>query len=154
MSQKIPRILMVCLGNICRSPMAEGILQHKAKNLGIKLVVDSAGTSNNHEGEGPHFRAVAEMQLHGIDISHQRSRPFSVVDFDLFDHILVMDKSNRDDVLNLARNENDRQKVELILKYCNPQQNLSVPDPYYDHTYSHVFELVNKACDEFLLTLN
>jgi protein-tyrosine phosphatase len=154
LSQKIPRVLMVCLGNICRSPMAEGILQHKAKNLGIKLVVDSAGTSDNHEGEGPHFRAIAEMQLHGIDISHQRSRPFSVNDFDLFDHILVMDKSNRDDVLNLARNENDRQKVALILNYCNPQQNRSVPDPYYDHTYSRVFDLVNKACDEFLLTLN
>jgi protein-tyrosine phosphatase len=145
---------MVCLGNICRSPMAEGILQHKAKNLGIKLVVDSAGTSDNHQGECPHFRAIAEMQLHGIDISYQRSRPFSVNDFDLFDHILVMDKSNRDDVLNLARNENDRQKVALILNYFNPQQNLSVPDPYYDHTYSRVFDLVNKACDEFLLTLN
>ncbi|MGB0369245.1 MAG: low molecular weight protein-tyrosine-phosphatase, partial [Flavobacteriales bacterium] len=86
---------MVCLGNICRSPMAEGILKHKAQLQGLDVFIDSAGTSNWHQGEKPDGRAMEEMRMNGIDISNQASRPFSVLDFDNFDHILVMDTSNQ-----------------------------------------------------------
>jgi len=146
----VPRILAVCLGNICRSPMAEGVLRHKALALNIHVEVDSAGTSNWHEGEQPDNRAIEEMKARGIDIAAQRSRPFTVDDFDRFDHILVMDISNRENVLKLARNEADRQKVELILNYGFPDRNLSVPDPYYDNAFGHVFELLNASCEAFL----
>lgn len=146
----VPRILMVCLGNICRSPMAEGILKHKAKELGIDMVVDSAGTSRFHEGERPDPRAIAEMAANGIDISDQRSRPFTVADFDRFDHILVMDTSNRTNVLNMARSEADRQKVSLILDHGNAVKGHSVPDPYYDDGFGRVFELLDYACGAFL----
>lgn len=141
---------MVCLGNICRSPMAEGILKHKATELGIEIVVDSAGTSDWHKGEQPDKRAMAEMAANGIDISDQHSRPFIVADFDRFDHILVMDTSNRTNVLNMARSQEDRQKVSLILDHGNAVKGHSVPDPYYDDSFGRVFELLDYACGSFL----
>lgn len=149
----VPRILAVCLGNICRSPMAEGLLKHKAMTLNTQVEVDSAGTSNLHEGEQPDKRAINEMKARGIDISNQRSRPFMVGDFDKFDHILVMDVSNRANVLKLARNNADREKVELILNFGFPNQDLSVPDPYYDNAFGQVFELLDKSCEVFLFSL-
>lgn len=148
-----PRVLMVCLGNICRSPMAEGILKHKAALEGVDLFVDSAGTSNWHEGELPDGRAREEMKINGIDISDQRSRPFSVSDFDNFDHILAMDLSNKSNVLALARNAEDESKVELMLDYGNEVKGKSVPDPYYDDGFSRVYELLDYACDSFLASL-
>lgn len=146
----VPRILMVCLGNICRSPMAEGILKHKAEELGRDIIVDSAGTSDFHEGEQPDPRAMAEMRSNGIDISDQRSRPFITADFDRFDHILVMDTSNRSNVLSMARSETDRQKVSLILDHGNAVKGHSVPDPYYDDGFGRVYELLDYACGVFL----
>lgn len=146
----VPRVLMVCLGNICRSPMAEGILKRKAEELGIEIEVDSAGTSDWHEGEQPDPRAMAEMRSNGIDISDQRSRPFTAADFDRFDHILVMDTSNRTNVLNMARTQEDRDKVSLILDHGNAVKGHSVPDPYYDDGFGRVYELLDHACGAFL----
>ncbi len=148
-----PRVLMVCLGNICRSPMAEGILKRKARLSGLVLYVDSAGTSDWHRDERPDERAMAEMSLHDIDISGQRSRPFKVADFDKFDHILVMDTSNKENVLKLARNDDDRAKVQLILDFGNEVKGMSVPDPYYDDGFDRVHELLDYACDAFIRTL-
>jgi protein-tyrosine phosphatase len=153
-SREVPKVLMVCLGNICRSPMAEGILKHKAEELGIHIIVDSAGTSNFHEGEQPDPRAMAEMAANGIDISDQRSRPFTAEDFDRFDHILVMDTSNRTNVVNMARTETDKQKVRLILDHGNAVKGHSVPDPYYDDGFGRVYELLDYACGVFLEKLH
>lgn len=145
-----PRVLMVCLGNICRSPMAEGILKHKAEQAGVEVIIDSAGTSSWHQGEQPDGRAMEEMRTQGIDISDQRSRPFTVADFDHFDHILVMDTSNKSNVLSLARNQADFDKVKLILDYGNEVKGKSVPDPYYDDGFNRVYDLLDYACDAFI----
>lgn len=145
-----PRVLMVCLGNICRSPMAEGILKHKAEQAGVDVIIDSAGTSSWHQGEQPDGRAMEEMRTQGIDISDQRSRPFTTVDFDRFDYILVMDTSNKSNVLSLARNQADVDKVNLMLDYGNEVKGKSVPDPYYDDGFSRVFDLLDYACDAFI----
>ena len=148
-----PRVLMVCLGNICRSPMAEGILKRKARLSGLVIYVDSAGTSSWHQDERPDERAMAEMESNGIDISGQRSRPFKIGDFDKFDHILVMDTSNRENVLALARNDQDRAKVQLMLDFGNEVKGKSVPDPYYDDGFGSVYELLDYACEAFIKTL-
>lgn len=153
MSNATPKVLMVCLGNICRSPMAEGVLKHKAQTRGIDVFVDSAGTSNWHEGERPDERAMQEMQNRGLDISDQRSRPFVTNDFDAFDHILVMDTSNKSNVLRMARNESDASKVSLMLDHGNEVKGMSVPDPYYNDAFDHVYELLDFACDSFLDSL-
>lgn len=145
-----PRVLMVCLGNICRSPMAEGILKHKAQSMGLSVFVDSAGTSDWHRGEQPDARAMEEMRNNGIDISDQASRPFSVLDFDKFDHILVMDDSNLTNVLSIARNQTDASKVHMILDFGNKIQGRPVPDPYYDDGFSRVYELLDYACEAFI----
>jgi protein-tyrosine phosphatase len=133
--------------------MAEGILKHKARQAGLVLFVDSAGISSWHQDEQPDGRAMAEMNLNGIDISGQRSRPFKVKDFDNFDHILVMDTSNRENVLALARNDQDRSKVHLMLDFGNEVKGNSVPDPYYDDGFGRVYELLDYACEAFLDTL-
>ena len=121
------KILMVCLGNICRSPLAEGIL--KSKLSSDNFYVDSAGTANYHTGELPDIRSIQIAQKYQIDISDQRGRQFNVKDFDVFDHIYVMDRTNYRNVISLARNNNDKRKVKLILKELYPEENLDVPDP-------------------------
>jgi protein-tyrosine phosphatase len=141
---------MVCLGNICRSPLAEGILRHKLESKGIFHVkVDSAGTSDYHVGDPPDSRSAKNAKSHGIDISKLRGRQFCVNDFDEFDFIYVMDASNYQNVLQLARNENDRKKVDLLLNAKWPGKNLAVPDPYYGGAdgFEKVFLLVEEACD-------
>lgn len=122
-------VLMVCLGNICRSPLAEGILVSKVDN---KIVfVDSAGTGAYHIGNLPDVRSIKVAKKYGIDITNQRARKFSVKDFDSFDYIYVMDESNYQNILMLARNTADENKVHLILNETHPTKNLSVPDPYH-----------------------
>lgn len=153
MSNTTPKVLMVCLGNICRSPMAEGVLKRKAAEQDIDIVVDSAGTSGWHEGEQPDERAQEEMRNQGLDISDQRSRQFVVQDFERFDHILVMDISNKTNVLQLARNSEDARKVSLMLDHGNEVKGMSVPDPYYNDGFNHVYELLDFACDAFLKSL-
>ena len=139
------KILMVCLGNICRSPLAEGIMQHLADTEGLNWQVDSAGTGNWHVGSPPDRRSIRAAAEQGVDISKQVCRLFTRSDFDDFDFILVMDKSNLSDVLALANNKTDRQKVKLLLS------DKIVPDPYYDDTlFSPVFKLIEAGCKEVI----
>jgi len=139
-------VLMVCLGNICRSPLAEGILKNKVDSTQVK--VDSAGTGGYHIGNAPDSRSVKVAKDHGIDISTQRCRKFTVSDFDSFDLIFVMDKSNYADILALARNKADAKKVNLLLNEINIG-NKEVPDPYYDSEdgFEKVYQLINQACN-------
>lgn len=142
---------MVCLGNICRSPLAEGVLRHKLEEAGIKHVrVDSAGTSDYHVGDHPDARSTKNAKQHGIDISKLCGRQFTQVDFDEFDHIYVMDASNYQNVIALARNESDKAKVDLLLNAKWPGKNIAVPDPYYGSGdgFEKVFQLVEQACEE------
>lgn len=141
------KVLMVCLGNICRSPLAEGIL--KSKLSGTDHFVDSAGTAGYHIGNPPDPRSVKTARYHGIDISIQRCRKFQVSDFDDFDYIYVMDKSNYADILSLARDQQDVEKVDLILNLVYPGSNLEVPDPYYggDQGFENVFNMLDEACN-------
>jgi len=138
------RILMVCLGNICRSPLAEGIL--KAKVDTDFVYVDSAGTSAFHRGELPDMRSIEIGEKYSIDITNQRSRQFLAADFEIFDTIYVMDNSNKNNVLALAKNSEDRNKVKLILNETNPNQDLDVPDPYYNDRFENVYQMLNEAC--------
>jgi len=138
------RILMVCLGNICRSPLAEGIL--KAKVDTDFIYIDSAGTSAFHIGELPDIRSIEIGEKYNIDITNQRSRQFLAADFEIFDTIYVMDNSNKNNVLALAKNSEDRNKVKLILNETNPNQDLDVPDPYYNDGFENVYQMLNEAC--------
>ena len=140
------RVLMVCLGNICRSPLAEGILKSKVNTSNI--FVDSAGTGNYHIGGLPDKRSIDVAQKYLIDITDQRCRQFSVEDFDKFDLIYVMDNSNRRDVLSLARNKSDELKVKMILNELFPNENVDVPDPYTGglNGFEQVFKMLDKAC--------
>ena len=149
------RILMVCLGNICRSPLAEGLLRVKADQKGLNVLVDSAAVSNYHIGEHPDQRTVANAKRHQVDISKLVARQFTVADFDVFDIIFVMDSSNYVNVIELARNEKDKQKVELILNRIYPTTNMSVPDPYFggEEGFENVFILLEKACDSIVGSL-
>ncbi|HEY6143221.1 MAG TPA: low molecular weight protein-tyrosine-phosphatase [Flavobacterium sp.] len=141
------KILMVCLGNICRSPLAEGILASKLpKN---KFSVDSAGTGSWHIGRAPDERSISTAQKNNLDISYQRGRQFSKQDFDAFDYIYVMDNSNYDDVISLSKNQEHRQKVQLILNELFPGENVDVPDPYYGlaNGFDAVYQMLDQACD-------
>jgi len=144
------KILMVCLGNICRSPLAHGILASKLDSE--NYFVDSAGTAAYHVGEQPDKRSIEVAKKYGIDISHQKARKFTVKDFDSFDFIYAMDKSNYQNILSLARNEADKQKVQLILNEIYPQENLEVPDPYYGGTdgFENVYKMLEKACTKII----
>ena len=141
------KILMVCLGNICRSPLAEGILQSKLPET--KFTVDSAGTSNYHIGSPPDKRSVAVAKKYGLDISNLKGKQFTVSDFDVFDLVYVMDESNYNNVVSLARNEKDKAKVKFILNEIYPNQNYAVPDPYYGGTdgFETIYKMLDEACD-------
>ena len=138
---------MVCLGNICRSPLAEGILKSK---LSETFFVDSAGTISMHEGETPDKRAVKTAANHGIDISKQKSRPLSFSDLDQFDKIYCMDLKNLEDVISITKNEEQRQKVHLFLEEAGNHQNSEVPDPYWGDMsdFENVFQLLDKASNK------
>lgn len=140
-------ILMVCLGNICRSPLAEGILRTK---LTTDFFVDSAGTGGWHAGQSPDERSIATARNYGIDISNQKARKFTVSDFDTFDHIFVMDQLNYKDVLNLAPDDVAKSKVALIL---GPSK--EVPDPYYggQDGFEKVYQLLDQACEEIAIKI-
>lgn len=140
------KILMVCLGNICRSPLAEGILQSKVND---SIMVDSAGTSGFHQGELPDSRSIAVAKKYGIDITNQRSRKFTASDFKEFDLIYAMDVSNYQDILSLASTEEDKGRVKMILNESYPNENRNVPDPYYggDMGFENVYAMLDEACE-------
>jgi len=146
------KVLMVCLGNICRSPLAEGILRFKSKEKGIDIEVDSCGTAAYHVGEKPDPRSVLKANEHDIDISNLRGRQFSKSDFEYFDHILTMDKYNQMDILQLAENDAQRDKVKMILSYSESTSEKDVPDPYYGGSdgFEKIYQILDKACDVFI----
>ena len=146
------KILMVCLGNICRSPLAEGILQHKADQAGLNWTVDSAGTNGYHVGEAPH-RLSQKVALHnGIDISRQRARRFSGADFDLYDKIYAMAGDVVDEMKYLAKNKFQAGKVDLLMNELHPGRDLDVPDPWYgtEPGYHEVYQMIDEACDRII----
>lgn len=147
------KILMVCLGNICRSPLAEGIL--KAKLPSDAFFVDSAGTANYHVGCTPDKRSIAVARKYGLNISNCSGRQFSVADFDTFDYIYVMDTSNYKHVIGLAKHEHDKNKVNLIMNELYPNQNYDVPDPYYggDEGFDNVYKMLDEACSKIAKSL-
>lgn len=142
------KILIVCLGNICRSALAEGIMLKLIKENNINMRVDSAGTSSAHVDEAPDHRSVLNAAKHGIDLKPLRARQFKASDFEKFNKIYVMDKSNLANVLALATTEDHKAKVDLFLNASHPNQNLEVPDPYFggEKGFEDVFQLVYKAC--------
>ena len=147
------RILMVCLGNICRSPLAEGIMKHKIQASNLNWTIDSAGTGSYHAGELPDSRSIAVAKKYDIDITDQRARQFVETDFDEFDKIYVMDSSNYQNVMKLARKVEDRRKVDLIMNMLEPGRNVNVPDPYWnDNGFELIYKMLDKGTDEILET--
>lgn len=142
------KILMVCLGNICRSPLAEGIMQHLVDEEELNWTVDSAGTGNYHLGGHPDARSIKVAQQNGIDISNQKARQFSKADFNNFDHIYVMDKQNYENVMLLANSDEEKQKVKLFIP------NEIVPDPYFDdNLFKPAFDMIYAQCGKLLTVL-
>ncbi|CAM3642225.1 low molecular weight protein-tyrosine-phosphatase [Flavobacterium saliperosum] len=140
------KILMVCLGNICRSPLAEGILQSKLPRE--QFFIDSAGTGGWHVGQEPDNRSIQTAKKRGLDITHQRGRQIHPTDFDTFDYIYVMDISNYKNVIALAPSEEAKSKVQMILNELFPNENVDVPDPYYggQNGFEQVFDMLDDAC--------
>lgn len=144
---------MVCLGNICRSPMADGWMRVKSERYDLNLEIDSAGTANYHVGEKPDPRMRKHALSYGVSLENLRARQFMVSDFDAFDIIFAMDQNNQTNILKLARNETDKQKVRLLLNELEKNSDSEVPDPYYgtDTDFKHVIELLDRATDAFLI---
>jgi len=144
------RILMVCLGNICRSPLAEGILRKKVKDNGLGWEVESAGTSHWHQGERPDPRSIYTASQHGLDITDQRARQLRPDDLQAYDLILAMDESNHRDILRFAKTEAEQRKVKRILEYSDTP-NKNVPDPYWDDDgFEKVYRMLDEACDALI----
>jgi protein-tyrosine phosphatase len=147
------KILMVCLGNICRSPLAEGILESKAKKLGLSWEVDSAGTNNNyHIGEAPHPLSQKVAKLHAVDISGQAARAFVADDFDRFDKIYAMSSDILVQMKNIARKKFQAEKTDLLLNEIYPGKNMDVPDPWYGEEpgYHEVYAMIDQACEKII----
>lgn len=143
---------MVCLGNICRSPLAEGILQAKAAAAGLNWQIDSAGTNGYHVGESPHPLSQKVAKINGIDISMQRARRFRAADFEEFDLIFAMAEDVIDEMKSIARHRFDSAKVDLLMNVLHPGKNLDVPDPWYgtEPGYHEVFAMISQACDKLI----
>ncbi len=144
--------MMVCLGNICRSPIAHGILQDKIKKLELPWAVDSCGTSSWHTGEKPDSRSIDVALKNNICIANQRAQNFNISMFEEYDYILVMDSNNHKDLMKLASSEANKQKVKLLMNYAFPGQNRQVPDPYYEGGFDAVFDMIELAIDGFINT--
>ena len=141
---------MVCLGNICRSPLAEGILSLKGKHLNLE--VDSAGTAAYHIGKQPDIRSIEIANKYTIDLNQQRARQFSRADFDKFDIIYAMDTNNYAHLISLASTETERNKIRMILNEINPKAYQSVPDPYYggENGFQDIYNMLDKACEKII----
>ena len=144
---------MVCLGNICRSPLAEGILQEKVKKAGLDWVVDSAGTNQYQTGDAPHPLSHQIALINGIDISQQRARRFTSEDLTQFDKIYALAGDVLNDIQRITGNKFDSAKVDLLLNEQYPGKNLDVPDPYYggEPDFHEVYELLDEVCDQLIL---
>lgn len=146
------KVLVVCLGNICRSPLAEGLLKSKVEALGLGWEIDSAGTGGYHEGSHPHEKSIEVAGRNGVDITNQRARKISREDFSKFDLILAMDTANRDDMYEMTSTMEQRNKIRLIMDLVYPNRDVSVPDPYYGgiEGYEKVWEMLDQACDKVI----
>ena len=146
------KILMVSLGNICRSPLAEGILKHKAKQAGLNWTVESAGTNGYHIGEAPHRLSQKVAKLNGIDICEQRARQFVAADFDRYDKIYAMADDVIEDMTRIARNKFDASKADLLLNELYPGEDRSVFDPWYGEEpgYHEVYQMISEACEAII----
>lgn len=142
---------MVCLGNICRSPLAEGIMKAKIKTHQLDWTVDSAGTGSWHIGELPDSRSIKVADENGIDIRDQRARQFKAKDLNRFDLILAMDSSNYQNIIRLAQNKEQKEKVKMIMNFVQPGYNQNVPDPYWGNDgFGKVYQMLDKACDKII----
>ncbi|MER3498066.1 MAG: protein-tyrosine-phosphatase [Chitinophagaceae bacterium] len=143
---------MVCLGNICRSPLAEGILQHKADKAGLNWKVESAGTNGYHTGEPPHPLSQKVARLNGIDICQQRARNFVAEDFDRYDKIYAMAEDVLDDIKRIAGKKFDPSRIDLLMNEAFPGKNMDVPDPWYggEDGYHEAYALIEKACEAII----
>jgi len=150
------KILMVCLGNICRSPLAEGIMQHKANKAGLHWEVDSAGTANYHVGYPPHHLSQKVAKMNGIDISQQCCRQFKKEDMLAFDKIYAMDNDIYNDIRRISGNLWNPSKTDLLLNEVYPGRNLDVPDPWYgtEKDYHEVYAMIDKACEAIIEKFN
>jgi len=149
------KILMVCLGNICRSPLAEGILQRKVEENDLNWQVDSAGTGSWHVGELPDSRSIDVGAKYGIDLTTQRARQFKKIDLDKFDLIFAMDSSNYQNILKLADNQRQKDKVKLIMNEADPGRNEAVPDPYWDDDgFEKIYQMLDKASEKIIENYN
>jgi protein-tyrosine phosphatase len=146
------KILMVCLGNICRSPLAEGILQAKARKAGLDWTIESAGTNRYHIGEAPHTLSQKVARLNGIDISNQRARRFSADDFDRYDKIYALANDVMDEMKSIAGKKYKEEKVDLLMNELYPGENLDVPDPWYgtEPGYHDVYQMLDKVLDALI----
>ena len=144
---------MVCLGNICRSPLAEGILQNKARKAGLNWTIDSAGTNGYHIGEAPHRLSQKVAGKNGIDISNQLSRQFVKEDIARFDKIYAMSGDVLDDIKRISKEKFDNKKIDLLLNEIYPGENRDVPDPWYgaEDGYHKVFDLIDRACEQLII---
>ncbi len=148
------KVLMVCLGNICRSPLAEGILKKKVAERGLQWEIASAGTGNWHIGQAPDPRSQAVAAQHGLDISNQRAMQVKPEHLKTYDLILAMDQSNYRDLLNMAQSDEERAKIRLILDFSYPHENRSVPDPYWDDDgFEQVYAMLEDACEQLIQEL-
>tara|TARA_B100001540_G_C15214459_1_gene376649 strand:- start:26 stop:475 length:450 start_codon:yes stop_codon:yes gene_type:complete len=147
------KILMVCLGNICRSPLAEGILKEKIKDLNTEI--DSAGTASYHIGNPPDPRSIEIAKKYNIDLTTQRARQFHYTDFEKFDLIYAMDKNNYAQLMSQATSEKERKKIKMILNEIEPNSFKSVPDPYYggDNGFQKVYNMLEAACEKIKLKI-
>jgi protein-tyrosine phosphatase len=146
------KILMVCLGNICRSPLAEGILKQKAEQAGLKWTIDSAGTNGYHIGEAPHKLSQKVALMHGIDISMQRARRFTPADFKHFDKIYALAEDVMEEIRWIAKKDFEPGKTDLLMNELYPGKNMDVPDPWYgpEPGYHEVFDLIDAACSKII----
>ena len=142
---------MVCLGNICRSPLAEGIMKTKVKENNLDWIVESAGTGSWHVGKLPDSRSIDVAHLHGLDITDQRARQFNASDLDTYDLIFAMDASNYQDITRLANNDSQKEKVQMIMNMANPGMNQGVPDPYWGNDgFENVYQMLDLACEKVI----
>ena len=146
------KILMVCLGNICRSPLAEGILQDKAFSAGLTWKIESAGTNSYHIGEPPHLLSQKVARMNGIDISQQRARKFIAEDFEVYDKIFALAEDVMDDIRRIAKKKFNASKVELLMNELYRGKNRNVPDPFYgpEPGYHEAYKLISEACDAII----